>query len=81
MSTKELFLEINNILIELINIKGYQFTITYGGRFDNCPLYIYYHIYYHRGIIKDERLNHNTKNLKEKLNSLKQFVDEIINEK
>ena len=81
MSTKELYLEISNILIKLANIKGYQFTISYGGGFDNCPLYIYYYIYYHREIIKDECLSYNTKNLKEKLNSLKEFVNERIDKK
>ena len=81
MSTKELYLEINNILIELVNIKGYHFTISYSGGFDNCPLYISYYIHHYREIIKHECLSYNTKNLKEKLNSLKEFVNERVNKK
>lgn len=81
MSTKELYLEINNILIELANIKGYRFSVNYGGGINNCPLYVSYFIHHYDEIIKHEHLHYNTKNLKEKLNSLKEFVNERVNKK
>lgn len=79
MSTKELYLEITNILIELAKTKGYKFSISYGGGIDKCPLYVSYFIHYYDEIIRYELLKYNTKNLKEKLNSLKEFVNERIN--
>ena len=81
MSTKELYLEISNILLELTKIKGYQFSISYGGGFNRCPLYIIYYIHYYDEIIKFDHLSYNTRNLKEKLNSLKELVNERINKK
>ena len=81
MSTKELYLEITNILVELANIKGYKFSVHYGGGTNKCPLYVSYFIHYYDEIIKHGHLNYNTKNLKEKLNSLKEFVNERINKK
>ena len=81
MSTKELYLEISNILLKLCEIKGYQFSISHGGGFDGCPLYIAYYIHYRSEIIKFDHLSYNTKNLKETLNSLKEFVNERINKK
>lgn len=81
MSTKELYLEISNILVELANVKGYKFNVHYGGGINKCPLYVSYFIHYYDEIIKYESLNYNTKNLKEKLNSLKEFVNERVNKK
>lgn len=81
MSTKELYLEISNILIELYKIKGYQFSISYGGGFNSCPLYVAYYIHYYNEIIKFDHLSYNDKGLKEKLNSLKEFVNEKLNKK
>ena len=81
MSTKELYLEISNILLELCKIKGYNFSISYGGGYGRCPLYVAYYIHYYNEIIKSDNLSYNTKNLKEKLNSLKEFVNERINKK
>lgn len=81
MTTKELYLQISNILIELTKTKGYEFSINYGGGVNKCPLYVSYFIHYYDEIIKYEQLSHNTKNLKEKLNSLKEFVNERINKK
>lgn len=81
MSTKELYLEISNILLELTKRKGYRFSVHYGGGINNCPLYVSYFIHHYNEIIKHECLSYNTENLKEKLNSLKEFVNERVNKK
>ena len=81
MSTKELYLEISNILIELYGEKGYHISINFGGGYNKYPLYVSYYIHYYDEIIKSDILSYNTKNLKENLNSLKEFVNERTNKK
>lgn len=80
MSTKELYLKINDILLKLTELKGYSISITYGGN-TTCHKYISYYIHYYDEIIKTDLLTYNTKNLKNKLKELELFVDERFNKK
>lgn len=80
MSTKELYLKINNILLKLTEINGYSISITYNGN-PICSKYVSYYIHYYKEIIKYDALTYNTKNLKNKLKELETFVDERVNNK
>lgn len=80
MSTKELYLKIIDILLPLFDIKGYTITINYSNN-PSCNKYVSYYIHYYNKIIKNDILCYNTKNLKNKLKELKEFVDERVNKK
>lgn len=78
MSTKELYLKINNILLKLIELKGYSISITCNVD-PICSKYVSYYIHYYNEIIKNDILIYNTKNLKNKLKELEVFVNERLN--
>lgn len=78
MTTKELYLKINDILLKLTEVKGYTICITYSAN-PACYKYVSYYIYYYDEIIKNDILNYNTKNLKNELKELEAFVNERIN--
>lgn len=80
MSTKELYLKMIEILLPLCEIKGYSISTNYGNPF-SCNKYISYFVHYNNDVIKNDLLTYNTKNLKEKLDSLKEFVNERVNKK
>lgn len=80
MSTKELYLNIIEILIPLCEIKGYAISTNYSNPF-SCNKYISYYIHYDNKIIKNDIISYKDKGIKNKLKELKQFVDGIINKK
>ena len=80
MSTKELYLKMIEILLPLCEIKGYAISTNCSNPF-SCNKYISYFVHYNNDVIKNDLLTYNTKNLKEKLNSLKEFVNERVNKK
>lgn len=80
MTTKELYLKINDILLKLTEVKGYSISITYSGN-PTCSKYVSYYIHYYSEIIKSNLFTYNDKGLKNKLKELELFVDERINKK
>lgn len=78
MTNKELYLELSNKLSGLIGKKGYHFSISFNGGYDNCPSFISIYIHYYNEIIKSEWISVKDSGFKDKYKKLNDYIDEKI---